>query len=201
MQKKLLAGLVPLLAIAAFAVVPAAAQAEPHWYIKSKLVEPIPVPLKSGGALTLNTLGASIKCKVADVEEVWNPVGGGAGQDLMTTFVLSACKNKVATAACPKGAIPVKAEALPWLSHLVSIFPGPVIRDEIQKARILVGCAGTSGTVGDEFEGSLSPEVGVNSLIFGPGSGTLTDPSANPLTVSGIDKLKASKGKVEANDP
>ena len=169
MQRKRLTGLLPLLAIAAFAIAPAAAQAVPHWYIKGKLVESTPVPLKSGGALTFNVLGATIKCKVADVEEVWNPAGGGPGEDLITTFVLSACKNKVASAACPKGPIVVKAEGLNWPSRLYLSLPGPVIRDEIQKVRIWVGCAGTSGTVGDEFEGSLTPEVGVNSLIFGAG--------------------------------
>lgn len=201
MRSKLFTGLVPLLAIAAFVIAPAAAQAEPHWYIKGKLVESTPVPLKSGGSLTFNALGASIKCKVADVEEVWNPIGGGAGQDLMTTFALTACKNKIASAACPKGPITVKAEILPWPSHLFSEFPGPVIRDEIQKVRIWIGCAGTAGTIGDEFEGSLMPVVGVNALEFGAGSGTLTDGSLNPMTVSGKHTIKPAKGKVEAKDP
>lgn len=65
----------------------------------------------------------------------------------------------------------------------------------------MVGCAGSSGTVGDVFEGSLAPEVGNNKLIFGPGSGSLFDSGSNPLAIVGKDKLIASKGKVTAKDP
>jgi hypothetical protein len=76
-----------------------------------------------------------------------------------------------------------------------------VVRDEIFKIRLVVGCAGSSGTVGDVFEGSLAPEVGNNNLIFGPGSGSLFDSGSNPLTIVGKDKLIASKGNVTAKDP
>ena len=203
MRKKLFAGIAPLLAVVAFAVVPAAAQAEPHWYKKLALVGSSPVTAVTGGTLTLNALSASIKCKVTDTEEIWNPVGGGAGQDVVTSFVLSGCKNKVASAACPKGPMTVKAEGLPWPSRLFSTPPpNSVIRDEIAKVRLWVGCAGSSGTVGDEFEGSLTPEVGNGVLIFGgPEGGTLFDPFSNPMTVTGVDKLLAPKGKVTAKDP
>ena len=36
-KKKLFTGLIPLLAIAALGMVPAAAQAQPHWYSEGKL--------------------------------------------------------------------------------------------------------------------------------------------------------------------
>ncbi len=203
MRSKLFASLAPLLAITAFAVVPAAAQATPHWYKGVTLVGSSPVTVATGGALTINALSATITCKLTDSEEIWNPIGGGAGEDLMTTFTLSGCKNKVASAACPKGALTVKAEALPWRSLLYSTPPpGSVIRDEIMKVRLWVGCAGSAGTVGDEFEGTLTPEVGNGVLNFGgPGGGTLYDSGSNPLTVTGVDKLKASKGKITAKDP
>jgi len=121
----------------------------------------------------------------------------------MTAFVLSGCKNKVASAACPKGALTIKAEGLPWPSRLISTPPpGSVIRDEIVGIKLLVGCAGSSGTVGDLFEGSLSPEVGNGTLIFGgPGGGTLFDSGANPMTASGIDKLMVPKSNITAKDP
>jgi hypothetical protein len=203
MNRKLLGSLAPLLAVAAFAVAPAVAQAEPHWYKGKVLVGSVPVPVATEGTLTLNALGASIQCKVTDTEEIWNPVGGGAGQDLMTAFTLSGCKNKVASPGCPKGPLPVKAEGLPWLSRLFSTPPpGSVIRNEIVKVRLLVACANSAGTVGDEFEGSLTPEVGNGLLIFGgPGGGTLFDSGANPMTVEGNDKLMAPKGKIKAKDP
>jgi hypothetical protein len=201
MNKKRFAGLLPLLVIMAFAAVPAAAQAAPHWYKKNVLVGPGHVTVTSKGTLTLNALSATIVCKTTDAEEIWNPIGGGPGEDLVNGFTLT-CKNKVASAACPKGAISVIAEGFGWPSRLVSSTTPPiVITDEIFKIRLNVGCAGTSGTIGDVFEGSLAPEVGSNALIFGPGSGSLKDLGGNPLTVSGKDALKAAPGKITATDP
>jgi hypothetical protein len=84
MSRKFMTGLAPLLALIAFAVVPAAAQAEPHWYKKGVMVGSAHVATTTIGALTLKALGAEIKCKVNDKEEIWNATGGGAGEDLMT---------------------------------------------------------------------------------------------------------------------
>lgn len=203
MNKRFFASLAPLLAITAFAVVPAAAQAEPHWYKNNVPVGPGHVTMATKGMLVFSVLGVTIKCKLNDSEEIWNPIGGGAGEDLVTAFALTGCKNKVASPVCPKGAVTIKSEGLPWPSRLVSTPPpGSVIRDEILKIRLLVGCAGSSGTVGDEFEGSLSPEVGNGILIFGgPGGGTLFDSGANPMTASGIDKLMVPKSNITAKDP
>lgn len=198
-MRKRLAVTAPLLAALAFVAVPAAAQAAPHWYKGKLLVGSAPVPAATAGALTLEALGATVKCKVKDTEEIWNPSSGGAGEDLMTAFTLVKCKVTIGSAACPPGAAELIANGLPWPSVLVSIVPGPLIRDEIQKVRLLFRCA--LGTVGDEFEGTLSPEVVGNNLVFGPGSGTLTDTSLNPMTVTGKDKLVAPPGKVNAKDP
>jgi hypothetical protein len=200
MNRKL-ALLAPLLAVAAFAVVPAAAQAVPHWYKKNVLVGSAPVSVATGGALTFEALGNTIKCKVKDTEEIWNPASGGPGQDLVTAFTATGCKNKSTTPVCPKGPVELLAIGLPWLSHLFTTPPpGSVIRDEIEKIRLQLRCI--PGAVGDEFEGSLTPEVGNGKLIFGgPGGGQLLDSSSNPMTVTGIDKLIAPPGKVTAKDP
>lgn len=198
-MRKRTAVLAPLIAVLALAVIPAAAQAVPHWYKKNVLVGSAPVPVATTGALTLEALGTKVKCKVKDTEEIWNPASGGPGEDLMTGFTLTGCKSMPGSSACPKGPVEVLANGLPWLSKLVSILPGPVIRDEILKVRLLLRCI--PGTPGDEFEGTLSPEVGVGVLNFGPGSGTLTDASLNPMTVSGKDKMTAPPGKVTAKDP
>jgi hypothetical protein len=48
------------------------------------------------------------------------------------------------------------------------------------------------------LEGSLTPEVAKGALVFGPGSGSLLDPSLNPMTVSGTDKFAALPGKISA---
>jgi hypothetical protein len=199
MNRKL-AALAPVLAVVAFAAVPAAAQAVPHWYKKNVLVGSAPVTVATSGALTLEALGNVITCKVKDAEEIWNPASGAPGQDLMTAFTLSGCKNKKATSACPKGAVEVLANGLPWPSMLVTVPSGVGIRDEILKVRLQIRCV--PGTVGDEFEGTLTPLVGNGVLTFGgPEGGTLTDSSSNPLTVTGKDKLTAPPGKVTAKDP
>jgi hypothetical protein len=202
MRRKLLAGLVPALAVAAFVIVPAAAQAEPHWYKQKVLVGSGPVTTTTKGSLLFKALGAEIKCKVNDKEEIWNPTSGGAGEDLMTGFALINCKNKVATPECPKGPISVIAENLPWPTRLITTPPpGSVIRDVINGVRLNVGCANAAGTVGDVFEGTWSPEVGTGALIFGPGSGTLLDSFSNPLETTGTDSIKAPPGKITAKDP
>jgi hypothetical protein len=200
MNRKLLAGIAPMLAVVAFAVVPAIAQAEPHWYKNKAPVGSAPMTVTTAGNLTLNALGATIKCKVNDADEIWNPASGGPGIDLMTAFSLTKCKNKVATAACPKGAIAVTAEVFPWPSRLFTVAPA-TIRNEIVKVRLNVGCAGTSGTVGDVFEGSLTPEVVKGKMVFGgPSGGTLLDAGLNPLTVSGNDNFTSPK-TILAIDP
>ncbi|HEX4467792.1 MAG TPA: hypothetical protein VH025_11445 [Solirubrobacteraceae bacterium] len=199
MNRKFLAAIAPVLACTALAVAPALAQAEPHWYKGKVLLGSTPMTVTTSGNLTINALGATIKCKVNDAEEVWNP-SGGPGVDLMAAFTLTNCKNKVATAACPKGAIAVTAEGFSWPSRLFTEAP-TTIRDEINKVRLNVGCAGTSGTVGDVFEGTLTPEVGKGKLAFGgAGGGTLVDAGLNPLTVSGNDKFASPKG-ILAKDP
>jgi hypothetical protein len=200
-MKKQFAAIVPLLAVVAFMVVPAAAQAVPHWYKKGVLVGSVPVPVKTAGALTLNALGTTVKCKVTDSEEIWNPASGGPGQDLVTAFATSKCKTTAVSPVCPKGPAEVIANGLPWPSHLFTTPPpGSVIRDEIEKIRLLFRCI--PGTPGDEFEGSLTPEVGNGVLIFGgPGGGQLLDGSSNPMTVTGSDKLIAPPGKITAKDP
>jgi hypothetical protein len=202
MNRRFLAGLAPLVAVTAFAVAPAVAHAEPHWYKNKVLVGPLPETIPTAGTLTLNALGAVIKCKVNDAEEIWNPVGG-PGVDSFAAFTLTGCKNKVATPACPKGPITVTAEALPWPSRLFSTPPpGSVIRDSIGGVRINVGCLTSAGTPGDVFEGSPTPEVAANALIFGgPGGGTLLDGGGNPLTVTGIDKFVMPKTKITAKNP
>jgi hypothetical protein len=199
-MKKKLAVLAPLMAILAFAVVPAAAQAVPHWYKKNLAVSPVPVTVATSGALTFEALGNTIKCKVSDAEEIWNPSSGGPGQDLMTAFTPLKCVNKTVSPVCPKGAVEVVANGLPWPSHLVTVPGSTVIRDEIEKVRLQLKCI--PGAITDEFEGTLSPEVGNGLLVFGgPGGGTLLDGSLNPMTVTGKDKLKAPPGMITAKDP
>ncbi len=200
MSRKSLATVALLSAFVVSALAASAAQAAPHWYKKNVIVGSTPVTAKTVGVITLSTLGANIKCKVADAEEIWNPTTGGPGEDRMVGFALIKCKNPVASAACPKGPITVTAEGLPWRTVLTEAVPG-TIRDEIQGVHLNVGCSNSAGTLGDLFEGTLEPEVVGNELVFGPGSGTLFDSFLNPLTITGFDKILAPPGKIAAKNP
>ena len=63
--------------------------------------------------------------------------------------------------------------------------------------RIIIRCL--AGTAPDEFEGSLTPEVEKNKLVFGPGSGALTDAFSNTLEIVGKDTMSAAgKGAINA---
>ena len=190
-MRKFVGAFVVLLALA----VPAGAAAAPHWFKGKVELTSTPVPVTTAGNLTMVAAGATIKCVLSDTEEIWNPVGGGAGEDLMTGFNFSKCKVTAGSSACPaKGFVEVLPNGLSWPSHLLA---GPPIRDEIQKMRIIVRCL--AGTAPDEFEGSLTPEVVKNKLVFGPGSGALTDPFSNTLEISGSDTMSAAgKGAINA---
>jgi hypothetical protein len=194
-MRKFVGAIVPLLVVAAFAVVPAVASAVPHWFKGKVELTSAPVTVTTAGNLTLIAAGATIKCKVNDSEEIWNPSGGGAGEDLMNAFNFSKCKVTVGSAACPtKGFVEVLPNGLSWPSILLE---GPPIRDEIQKVRIIIRCL--AGTPPDEFEGTLTPEVEKNKLVFGPGSGALTDAFSNTLEISGSDTMTApGKGGINA---
>jgi len=194
-MKRFVGVAVTLLTITALAVVPAAASAVPHWFKGKVELTSAPVTVTTAGNLTLTAAGATIKCKVNDAEELWNPIGGGAGEDLMTAFNFSKCKVTVGSAACPtKGFVEVLPNGLNWPSTLLE---GPPIRDEIQKMRIIIRCL--AGTPPDEFEGTLRPEVVKNKLVFGPGSGALTDPFSNTLEIAGSDTMSGpGKGAINA---
>ncbi len=193
MRAKLLAGLVPLLVLSAL-VLPTAAQALPHWY-QGKVLLTSPATVSTAGSLTFSSASAVVKCTVSDSEEVWNPVGGGAGLDLMLGFTTSGCKVTKSTSACPKkGSTPtVVANGLTWPSFLRA---GTPIVDEILKVRLIVGCL--AGAVPQEFEGSLSPTVEKTKLVFGGPSSTLENGAKEKLEVSGKDTLV---GGFTAKDP
>src|SRR5271163_4961803 len=95
MLNKHLIRLAPLLAVAALASTPALAHAtEPHWYVNAvRLAEGKPKTVKTSGVLEFtNTFtGVTETCTVADAEVIENPVGAGAGVDLMKKFKISHC--------------------------------------------------------------------------------------------------------------
>ncbi len=170
-----------------------------HWLKKGKeLAKGGPrVTVETSGALTFNLpqgldggTPATITCKLKDNEEIWNPVGTGAGEDEVTSFVLSRCKST--PALCPK---PEKLEVITtYLEGPSVLLSGPPIRDELHYIEWELRCSGKHlEDINDN--GELRPEVGNSVLSFGAGSGTLYTARLFEVTLSGTDKLK---GKVTA---
>ncbi len=213
MSKKLYAAFVPLLAVAAFAVLPAVAQAQPfpHWYSNGTRIPAgtrVIVTTEGSPTLTLHGLGNEITCKVVDDGWIENPVGGGAGINSILSFTNSACKaanEEALPKGCPKPEIialrggKALSETNEWPSTLLV---GPPIRDEIREIEVEVIC---SGTAVDLFHGSLTPKIGNSIAEFGAGSGELEDSMTpiNKATVTGNDDLTGPPGdeKITAKTP
>jgi hypothetical protein len=99
MFKKIFIGLAPLLAIAAFAVMPAAAQAvTQHWYVsgtKATEGEQIPV-VWFGNEINLGQTSGfgEVNCRTIGGGTIENPVGGGAGVGSMNALTFYECKGE-----------------------------------------------------------------------------------------------------------
>lgn len=207
-MKKYLAVFAPVLAVAAFGVAPALAQAAPHWYSNGVIIkegEKVPVTTSSS-ALTLHALGTEITCEVEDDGYIENPVGGGAGVDSIESFTNHKC---VATPpVCPEGTtlevlVLHKGAPLSATNELPStLLAGPPIRDEIREVEVAIEC---SGEPVDVFSGTLTPEVSETESVasFGAGSGELEDAAKNKGTVTGNDSLIGPAGdeKITVKNP
>ena len=194
MSKKLLFSLAPLLAVAAFALAPAVAQAAPKWEIckheaaathkfsdsecqkevaNTGFWEWVAIPngvanevqVVTFGKLTLHASnGIEITCKKVDAGNIWNLAAGGF--DNIEVFVNYECKSSQCVTT-----LSVTAKGLPWSSEVVA---GPV--DKIKGIEITVDCETAALT----FKGELSPKI-VN--------GTETEPT--------VDEFTAATGELE----
>jgi hypothetical protein len=208
-MKKLYAAFVSLLAVAAFAVLPAVAQAQPHWYSNGvRIAGSKKVTVTTKGALDWQLLGAELTCKVKDKGTIENSAPGGAtgpaGIDSITEWVTTECV--AVPAVCAAGeTLEINPGKLPWATLLLA---GPPIRDEIKGMEIRFECnkAGVK-TVIDVFTGNLTPkfvngapvttckEATDSFLEFDePGSGFLTDPGGNKVVPSGNDFVEGPAG-------
>ncbi len=194
MDKKLLGGLVSVLTVIAFVVMPVAASAgaTPHWFSDGKLITAEVVPVKTAGTLTfdLTQFGATVTCKVKDNETITNPASGGPGTDEMTTFALTGCKTPVGAVGTCKTKTEVIALGLPWATHLALEPPAPGVRDVFEGVALEFRCK--KGMNYGIFTGTLSPKVG-NSVLEFEGGRELSGVFGT-VTVSGTDTLKGPMG-------
>jgi hypothetical protein len=206
-------GVAPLLAIAAFAVMPVAAQATGHYYQNNvKLVEGAKRTVTEWGTITLagvkgGTLPNHITCHNAAGGTIENPVGGGAGVGATEVFVAYQCESEN---QCPAPLVTrATAEKITNGVGWPTVITEPAaetFRTESSKVKVDIGCfnpvelekreGGTHfveiGGYGSETAGLMQKPLNHNGtnaahpsgVIFGEGSGELeAEGSAN--TVSG----------------
>ena len=187
MSKKLLMGLAPLLVTASFVVMPAVAQAVPHYYVAGvKAAEGKTFPDISWGTLTLANSNPAIQplsCENAVLGEYKNPTGGGAGEGVTDNFATTNC----ADVECPEESgveLQVHSSGLPWSGGLIE--SGTKILVETKSATVTVGCyvAHTETLVAAPTvcTGNSDPEAK-------NGSGTLSQSVSKILFTGQSDKL------------
>jgi hypothetical protein len=163
MSKKLLMGLAPLLAMVAFAVMPAVSQATPHFYKNgSKLAEGVKVPVIAWGNLELTAEGVpTTECQNAVGGYVENPKLGGAGVGATESFNAYNCKNAGCNAVGDFESVQARngngehetsttqgpfgnGNQVKWPSVLTEAVTGE-IRTDSSNVSVLVGCREPSG--------------------------------------------------------
>jgi len=147
MKRKFLRGLVPLLAIAAVAVVPMAAQAAPHYYNNGVKEGEEPTNAIAWGTITLaltkppSVVGTTITCHNAAAGQSFNPAGGGAGQGTVELFATYKCESEK---NCILGENTVVVpETLPWKDLLTEEVAG-TIRQETTGVKVNIECVNAS---------------------------------------------------------
>jgi hypothetical protein len=156
MTRRLFIGLAPLLAVAAFALTPAVAQAW-QWYSNNVVLPSTGTltPVATRGTLTLHVRAPSgapigvIRCRVNDQESVFNK--SPFGFDEVENIVLSPCRGNYP--GCPTHRFTIVPKGLHWFSELVT--GSSPIRDEIQNIELEVRCA-PGGPVLGTLTGSLT---------------------------------------------
>lgn len=213
MSKKLYALLLPVLAVAAFAIAPAAAQAEFHWYTCHEVAketgkfedegctkekaksnfELTRAPFEEGGKLFLIQVitWGKLEFKVGGVTVVCKVLDAG---NVWNAVLAAPGKDNIevfvnyecSSAACPEG-VTLTAEGLPWSSVLAA---GPV--DKISGIQVTLNC---KGVLVETFKGELSPKIvngaGVRKPTvaeFTAATGELAGP-VNKAKVEGKDKV------------
>jgi hypothetical protein len=147
MRKKFLIGFAPLLAIAALAMTPVAAQAVPHYYVNGAIVKAGTAFTKTSiawGNITLkgtkgNITGGHITCHNAAAGTLFNPTGGGAGEGLTSQFAPFACEQELICPTKTTG-VAVKPEVLPWKNLLTEEVVG-TIRQETNGVKVDIICS------------------------------------------------------------
>jgi hypothetical protein len=168
MFKELFSGLAPLLAVAAFAVIPVAAQATGHYYSNGlKIAEGSKKTVIEWGTITLaggiesapcgaRNTAWHLTCHTAATGTVENPVGGLRGVGATEAYAAYQCESENAV---PTGTVarlmPEKIEnGVGWPTAVIEPEPGKW-RVEGSKVKVRIACAPVDGTRNNSRLGTL----------------------------------------------
>jgi hypothetical protein len=169
MNMKRFLGFVPLLAVVAFVMIPAAAQAEPHQYKNGEITPPgEKVPQIAWGTLQLENINVGlIECKNIFAGTGQNPVGGGAAEGELEAYSTFGCKSVSCEAAgkavevFPLGLNNPKLGA--WEIHTVEnpagtfkLKVGNKLAANAKQIKFKIVC---TGVINVEFHGELFPNT------------------------------------------
>ena len=211
MPKKRFIGVGLLLAIAAFAVMPAAAQAVPHFY-SNKVI----LPEESGGpaaegkdiilwgtiTVETKTVGTWV-CLHEFAGDAFNPVGGGAGEGRFDGYVAFDCTNPVCEEVFKS-----KQEIIPeglekfgeWEAKLTEAVAGkPRLKtgnstlESPTQIKFLIWCPPAGlGEIKTKSKGELTPLV-ENGTVIGSGPSKVKfDETAGELEIANVKEGKVN---------
>jgi hypothetical protein len=197
MNSKLRLGLVSLLAVAAFVIVPAAAQSfVPKWEVKASTggwkVLPLATPetLKSSiqfGLAGQKASGVHFKttCSGTDTETIENELTSTEGIDHMTTFE-ALCGELGPDPCVTSETFTIKGGAsLPWFSELA--FPS---NDAFENVSLEVKCTVSGSTAIYHPPGHLwNPKIATDALKSTAASGVFKGGPAKYFEILGTDTL------------
>jgi len=219
MKRKFLS-LLPLVAIAAVVLIPATAQAEPHFYKNNTILpeekgelfsEGTPVISWSKLTLETKTIG-TIVCSNAFGATVYNPLGGGPGESKVQSYAVWNCTNE----SCEVG-FKSKMEIVPeglnkfgyWETKLIEPEAG-VIRlksgnttlNSPHQIQFLIACPPNGlGEIKTPSRGELTPKTKNGTALsapskveFGAGSGELELAGVSEGKVVGSLKIMGYAG-------
>jgi len=202
--------LAPVLVIAALVVMPAVAQAEPHFY-SNKVI----LPEESGGpgaegkdiiswgTLTLQTKTVGvITCLNEFAGDAYNPVGGGAGEGKVDGYVAYDCKNELceSTFLSKQEIVPEGLEKFgEWETKLTEAVVGkPRLKtgnntlNSPTQIKFLIKCPPNGlGEINTKSKGELTPLV-ANGTSIGLSPSKITfDAESGELEIANVKEGKA----------
>jgi hypothetical protein len=210
MSRKLRMGFATALLGAVFAVMPAAAQAVPHFY-KNKLIAPEEsggpgaegTDIIAWGTLTLQTKTVGvITCLNEFAGDAYNPVGGGAGEGKIDGYVAYDCKNELCESAFAS-----KQEIIPeglekfgeWETKLTEAVVGqPRLKtgnstlNSPTQIKFLIKCPPAGlGEINTKSKGELNPLVSNGTSIGLAPSKVVFDAASGELEIANVKEGKA----------